>query len=154
MIRGISPGRPVRSPSPLPPPSICSPPAPPTDQSRFSYQHLQKFGWDPSKGLGASGEGNPNHIAVVKKADAGGIGVARAIKEGGEVGGAGEGLDALLKRLKSAGSGGGPIVFGDDGEEETKEGDGDGETDGQVVVQVEQTVVPTQAAPAPLRIMA
>jgi hypothetical protein len=92
---------------------------------------------------------------VVKKLDSSGIGVARALKEGGEVGGAGEGLDALLKRLKKAGGDGGgavvkPIVFGDDDQEDggTEEKE---ERDPQASSST--TTVPI-VAPQPLRIMA
>ena len=75
------------------------------DTNRFSYQHLAKFGWDPTQGLGAeNNQGNREHIKVVRKLDSSGIGVARAIKEGAEVGGAGEGLNSLFARLRKGGS--------------------------------------------------
>ena len=75
------------------------------DTNRFSYQHLAKFGWDPTQGLGSeNNQGNREHIKVVRKLDSSGIGVARAIKEGAEVGGAGEGLNSLFARLRKGGS--------------------------------------------------
>ncbi|KAI5454043.1 Cytochrome c oxidase assembly protein cox11, mitochondrial [Naganishia albida] len=122
------------------------------DTNRFSFQHLQKFGWDPSKGLGTSHDGNPNHIKVVKKLDAGGIGITRALKEGAEIGGAGEGLDAVLKRLKAAGTG--PIVFNDDDEEDNKDSSTESaKEDSPAVSGAESLTVPI-VAPEPRRIMA
>lgn len=124
-----------------------------SDTNRFSFQHLQKFGWDPSKGLGSSHDGNPNHIKVVKKLDAGGIGIARALKEGAEIGGAGEGLDAVLKRLKAAGTG--PIVFNDDDEDEKKDSAaGSGKEDSAAASGEEGLTVVPIVAPEPRRIMA
>lgn len=67
---------------------------------------MTSLGWDDSKGLGSSGDGNPNHIAVVRKIDNGGIGMARAKKEGDDnaagAGQAGRGLEDVLKRLAAA----------------------------------------------------
>lgn len=66
---------------------------------------MAKFGWDPSQGLGsANNQGSRDHVKVVRKLDASGIGVARATKEGAEIGGAGEGLNSLFARLKKGGS--------------------------------------------------
>lgn len=124
----------------------------PLDTNRFSFQHLQKFGWDPSKGLGTSHDGNPNHIKVVKKLDAGGIGITRALKEGAEIGGAGEGLDAVLKRLKAAGTG--PIVFNDDDEDENKDSSAESAKEGSPAVSGESSTVVPIVAPEPRRIMA
>lgn len=56
-------------------------------------------------GLGNGLDGNPNHIAVARKLDNGGIGVGRAKKEGDELGGqAGAGLNDVLKRLAASAS--------------------------------------------------
>ena len=76
------------------------------DTNRFSYKHMTALGWNDSKGLGQSGDGNPNHIAVVHKLDNGGIGMNRARKEGDDqaagAGQAGRGLEDVLKRLAAA----------------------------------------------------
>jgi Pin2-interacting protein X1 len=67
---------------------------------------MTALGWNDSKGLGQSGDGNPNHIAVVHKLDNGGIGMNRARKEGEDnaagAGQAGRGLEDVLKRLAAA----------------------------------------------------
>ena len=77
------------------------------DTSRFSYQHMTSLGWSSSSGIGSSNlEGNPNHIAVVRKLDNGGIGMARARKDGDDMaagaGQAGREFDDVLKRLAEA----------------------------------------------------
>lgn len=89
---------------------------------------------------------------MVKKLDAGGIGVNRALKEGAEIGGAGEGLDAVLKRLKATGSG--PIVFTDDDEEENGESAASSGKEESKVTSVDATVVVPIVAPEPRKIMA
>ena len=67
---------------------------------------MTALGWSGDKGLGANGDGNPNHIAVARKLDNGGIGMARAKKEGDDqaagAGQAGRGLEDILKRLAAA----------------------------------------------------
>jgi Pin2-interacting protein X1 len=77
------------------------------DTNRFSYKHMTALGWTDKSGLGGSNlSGDPNHIAVVRKLDNGGIGTARARKEGEELsagaGQAGRGLEDVLKRLSQA----------------------------------------------------
>ncbi|WVW82556.1 hypothetical protein I302_104567 [Kwoniella bestiolae CBS 10118] len=76
------------------------------DKSRFSYKHMTALGWDSTGGLGASGDGNPNHIAVIRKSDNGGIGMDRARKDGSDMaagaGQAGRGLEDVLKRIAAA----------------------------------------------------
>ncbi|KAI9441209.1 hypothetical protein H4582DRAFT_1357600, partial [Lactarius indigo] len=47
------------------------------DASRFGQAYLEKFGWDASKGLGASGEGRTNAIKMSQKLDMLGIGMQR-----------------------------------------------------------------------------
>ncbi|OCB85103.1 hypothetical protein A7U60_g7728 [Sanghuangporus baumii] len=44
------------------------------DASKFGQTYLQKLGWDPSKGLGVSGEGMTSHIKVRQKLNLLGIG--------------------------------------------------------------------------------
>lgn len=68
---------------------------------------MTSLGWSDNSGIGGSGlSGNPNHIAVARKLDNGGIGMARAMKEGDELasgaGQAGQGLEDVLKRLADA----------------------------------------------------
>lgn len=89
---------------------------------------------------------------MVKKLDAGGIGVNRALKEGAEIGGAGEGLDAVLKRLRAAGTG--PIVFNDDDDDNSGDSTADSGKEGSTVTSVAATDVVPVIAPEPRRIMA
>ena len=68
---------------------------------------MTSLGWSSSSGIGSSKlEGNPNHIAVVRKLDNGGIGMARARKDGDDVaagaGPAGREFEDVLKRLARA----------------------------------------------------
>ncbi|WWC66163.1 uncharacterized protein I206_100064 [Kwoniella pini CBS 10737] len=76
------------------------------DKSRFSYKHMTALGWTDNSGLGAGLAGNPNHIAVVRKSDQGGIGMDRARKDGSDLaagaGQAGRGLEDVLKRIAAA----------------------------------------------------
>ncbi|WVF70252.1 hypothetical protein IAT40_005041 [Kwoniella sp. CBS 6097] len=76
------------------------------DKNRFSYKHMTSLGWSDNSGLGSGLSGNPNHIAVVRKLDNGGIGMDRARKDGDDVaanaGQAGRGLEDVLKRLAGA----------------------------------------------------
>jgi hypothetical protein len=88
---------------------------------------------------------------VVKKLDAGGIGVNRALKEGAEIGGAGEGLDAVLRRLKATG---GPIVFDDDDEDEKPDTEASSVKEESTAPSEEEKVVIPVVAPEPRRIMA
>ncbi|WVQ82492.1 hypothetical protein IAT38_004621 [Cryptococcus sp. DSM 104549] len=78
------------------------------DKDRFSYKHMTALGWKDNTGLGSDASGNPNHIAVVRKSDNGGIGMARQIKEGGDLaagaGQAGQGLEEVLRRLAASAS--------------------------------------------------
>ncbi|CED83594.1 Telomerase elongation inhibitor/RNA maturation protein PINX1 [Phaffia rhodozyma] len=74
------------------------------DTTSFGAQYLLKAGHVPNTSLGLTADsGLINPIAVARKLDNSGIGVGRSRKEGGTdnggVGGAGSGLDALLKRL-------------------------------------------------------
>ncbi|KAH9006599.1 hypothetical protein EDB86DRAFT_2875051 [Lactarius hatsudake] len=47
------------------------------DASRFGQSYLEKFGWDASMGLGASGEGRTNAVKMSQKLDMLGIGMQR-----------------------------------------------------------------------------
>ncbi|KAH9042466.1 hypothetical protein EDB85DRAFT_1915230 [Lactarius pseudohatsudake] len=47
------------------------------DASRFGQSYLEKFGWDASKGLGASGEGRTSAVKTSQKLDMLGIGMQR-----------------------------------------------------------------------------
>lgn len=46
----------------------------PIDASKFGQAYLSKLGWDPSKGLGVSGDGRTSHVKVVQKLNLMGIG--------------------------------------------------------------------------------
>jgi Pin2-interacting protein X1 len=79
------------------------------DKNRFSYKHMTSLGWSDKSGIGGSGlSGNPNHIAVVRKLDTTGIGMARARKEGDDraagAGQAGASFEEVLRRLAGAAS--------------------------------------------------
>ena len=50
-------------------------PFPKQDANRFGQAYLAKFGWDASKGLGASGEGRTSAITTTQKLDMLGIGM-------------------------------------------------------------------------------
>lgn len=65
---------------------------------------MKSLGWTDASGIGGANlTGNAKHIAVVHKLDSAGIGMARAMKEGDELGGqARAGLDDVLRRLASA----------------------------------------------------
>ena len=80
------------------------------DKSRFSYKHMTTLGWSESSGIGGSDlSGNPNHTAVSRKLDNGGIGMARARKDGEDraagAGQAGRGLEDVLRRLAKGSQG-------------------------------------------------
>jgi len=84
------------------------------DKSRFSYKHMTNLGWSDSSGIGGCDlSGNPNHIAVARKFDNGGIGMARARKDGDDqaagAGPAGRGFDDVLKRLAQASESPSPV---------------------------------------------
>ncbi|ODN77850.1 hypothetical protein L202_04965 [Cryptococcus amylolentus CBS 6039] len=78
------------------------------NKDRFSYKHMKALGWEDNTGLGSSMVGNANNIAVARKDDNGGIGMARARKEGGDMaagaGQAGAGLEDVLRRLAGGAS--------------------------------------------------
>ena len=98
-----------------------------TDAARFGINYLAKFGWDSSKGLGASGEGRKSHLEVSKKLDMLGIGAAHQLDPNGIAWKQNKDFENLLKRLN------GDVVEGmvvedskkaDSGEEENLNGEG------------------------------
>lgn len=71
-----------------------------TDASRFGQAYLAKFGWDASKGLGASGEGRTSAIKATQKLDMLGIGMRhQSDVEGGISWRQNRDFEDLLRRL-------------------------------------------------------
>ena len=71
-----------------------------TDASRFGQAYLEKFGWDASKGLGASGEGRTSAIKATQKLDMLGIGMRHQNDaEGGIAWRQNRDFEDLLRRL-------------------------------------------------------
>jgi G-patch protein len=71
-----------------------------TDASRFGQAYLEKFGWDVSKGLGASGEGRTSAIKATQKLDMLGIGMRHQNDvEGGIAWRQNRDFEDLLRRL-------------------------------------------------------
>jgi Pin2-interacting protein X1 len=62
---------------------------------------MSKLGWDPSKGLGASGEGMKSHLKVSQKLDMLGIGAAHQQDPHGIAWKQNKDFEALLKRLNT-----------------------------------------------------
>ncbi len=73
------------------------------DAARFGSNYLAKFGWDCSKGLGASGEGMTSHIKVSHKLDMLGIGAAHQRDPNGIAWKQNKDFENLLKRLNGEG---------------------------------------------------
>ncbi|KAF8895702.1 hypothetical protein CPB84DRAFT_1848266 [Gymnopilus junonius] len=69
------------------------------DAARFGSNYLAKFGWDASKGLGASGDGRLSHIKVTQKLDMMGIGGAHQNDPNGIAWKQNRDFENLLKRL-------------------------------------------------------
>jgi Pin2-interacting protein X1 len=97
---------------------ITSSPSPsflPTDAGRFGQAYLEKFGWDASKGLGASGEGRTNAVKAAQKLDMLGIGMRQQNDvEGGIAWRQNRDFEDLLRRLNDGtatetGNGTGPL---------------------------------------------
>ncbi|KAL6306533.1 hypothetical protein BKA93DRAFT_145717 [Sparassis latifolia] len=72
------------------------------DANKFGTSYLQKFGWDPSSGLGASGEGRTRHISVHQKLDMLGIGADHRNSQDGTAWKQGRDFENLLRRLNEA----------------------------------------------------
>lgn len=79
------------------------------DAAKFGTSYLSKFGWDSSKGLGASGDGRMSHVKVSQKLDMLGIGAAHRNDSDGIAWKQNKDFENLLKRLNEAGT-----VDGDD----------------------------------------
>ncbi|KAJ8496661.1 hypothetical protein ONZ45_g12361 [Pleurotus djamor] len=69
------------------------------DAARFGSSYLSKFGWDPSKGLGAAGDGRISHLKVSQKLDMLGIGAAQQRDPNGIAWKQNRDFENLLKRL-------------------------------------------------------
>ncbi|KAJ7729533.1 hypothetical protein DFH07DRAFT_895623 [Mycena maculata] len=71
------------------------------DAAKFGSSYLSKFGWDSSKGLGASGEGRISHIKVSQKLDMLGIGAAQQKDPNGIAWKQNKDFERLLERLNA-----------------------------------------------------
>ncbi|OAX35097.1 hypothetical protein K503DRAFT_851381 [Rhizopogon vinicolor AM-OR11-026] len=71
------------------------------DAARFGQSYMSKLGWDPSKGLGASGEGMKSHLKVSQKLDMLGIGAAHQQDPHGIAWKQNKDFEVLLKRLNA-----------------------------------------------------
>lgn len=72
-----------------------------TDAARFGQSYMSKLGWDPSKGLGASGDGMKSHLKVSQKLDMLGIGAAHQKDPHGIAWKQNKEFEALLQRLNA-----------------------------------------------------
>lgn len=79
-----------------------------TDASKFGAAYLAKLGWDPSRGLGVSGEGRTSALSVHQKLDMLGIGADHKNSAEGLAWKQNKDFENLLRRLNAAN--------GDDGE--------------------------------------
>jgi len=70
-----------------------------TDANRFGQAYLEKFGWDASKGLGASGEGRTGAIKATQKLDMLGIGMQHQKDPNGIAWRQNRDFENLLRRL-------------------------------------------------------
>lgn len=71
------------------------------DAARFGQSYMSKLGWDPSKGLGASGDGMKSHLKVSQKLDMLGIGAAHQKDPHGIAWKQNKEFEALLQRLNA-----------------------------------------------------
>ncbi|KAL0956249.1 hypothetical protein HGRIS_002403 [Hohenbuehelia grisea] len=74
------------------------------DAARFGQNYLSKFGWDPSKGLGAEGDGRISHLKVSQKLDMLGIGAAQQRDPNGIAWKQNKDFENLLRRLNENGA--------------------------------------------------
>jgi len=91
-----------------------------TDASRFGQSYLEKFGWDPSKGLGSSGEGRTSAIKASQKLDMLGIGMQHQKDPNGIAWRQNRDFENLLRRL-NGGTDGATSPFHRAREEEEEE---------------------------------
>ncbi|PIL27402.1 hypothetical protein GSI_10550 [Ganoderma sinense ZZ0214-1] len=82
------------------------------DANKFGAAYLAKFGWDPSGGLGVSGEGRTKALSVTQKLDMLGIGADHKNSAEGLAWKQNKDFESLLRRLNAAN--------GDGEEEETR----------------------------------
>ncbi|KAJ7076881.1 hypothetical protein B0H15DRAFT_863094 [Mycena belliarum] len=71
------------------------------DAAKFGTSYLSKFGWDSSKGLGASGDGRISHIKVAQKLDMLGIGAGQQKDPNGIAWKQNKDFERLLARLNA-----------------------------------------------------
>jgi hypothetical protein len=83
------------------------------DAAKFGQTYLEKFGWNESQGLGASGSGRTSHIKVSQKLDMLGIGAANQRDPDGIAWKQNKDFENVLKRLNEANG-----VEGEGGEDE------------------------------------
>jgi len=69
------------------------------DAGKFGSNYLSKFGWDPSRGLGAAGDGPTSHIKVSQKLDMLGIGASHQTGPNAIAWKQNRDFESLLKRL-------------------------------------------------------
>ncbi len=91
-----------------------------TDACRFGQSYLEKFGWDPSKGLGSSGEGRTSAIKASQKLDMLGIGMQHQKDPNGIAWRQNRDFENLLRRL-NGGTDGATSPFHRAREEEEEE---------------------------------
>ncbi|KAI0365970.1 hypothetical protein BV20DRAFT_953190 [Pilatotrama ljubarskyi] len=72
------------------------------DANKFGAAYLAKLGWDPSQGLGVSGEGRTKAISVTQKLDMLGIGADHRNSQEGIAWKQNKDFENLLKRLNAA----------------------------------------------------
>ncbi|EJD07998.1 uncharacterized protein FOMMEDRAFT_164781 [Fomitiporia mediterranea MF3/22] len=94
------------------------------DAAKFGQTYLAKLGWDPSRGLGASGDGRTSHIKVVQKLNMLGIG-AGAKQEGDVAWKQNRDYEMLLKRLNEGLEGGKDDIGQAEDDESKVDADGD-----------------------------
>ncbi|KAJ7502893.1 hypothetical protein B0H11DRAFT_1986818 [Mycena galericulata] len=95
------------------------------DAAKFGSNYLSKFGWDSSKGLGASGDGRISHIKVSQKLDMLGIGAAQQKDPNGIAWKQSKDFERLLERLNAGVEDEVKTEVEDEDEKKRKREDGD-----------------------------